>query len=104
MGIDFRACLYALSDVIINRPVPLRHFDQIYMKLPDMLLQVELIARWFNGKEVLFVGDGDAIALSLVHLCNQKLLPGESSPKRVQVIDLGVTGIPRQCREATRFG
>ena len=39
------SCRNALSDVIINRPPPLRHFDQIYMKLPDMLLQAELIGR-----------------------------------------------------------
>ena len=48
MAIDFRACLYALSDVVINRPPPLRHVDQIYMKLPDMLLQAEFIGRWFD--------------------------------------------------------
>ncbi len=36
--IDFRSRLYALSDVIKNRPRPLRIFDQIDMKLPDMLL------------------------------------------------------------------
>ncbi len=35
--IDFRSCLYALSDVIMNRPRPLRIFDQLKMKLPDML-------------------------------------------------------------------
>ncbi len=85
MPIDFRSCLNALSDVIINRPPPLRHFDQIYMKLPDMLLQAELIGRWFNGKQVFFVGDGDAIALSLVHLHSQKLLP--NGPSLVKVLD-----------------
>ncbi len=85
MPIDFRSCLNALSDVIINRPPPLRHFDQIYMKLPDMLLQAELIGRWFNGKRVVFVGDGDAIALSLVHLHGQTLLP--NGPILVKVLD-----------------
>src|SRR5207244_4937937 len=85
MSIDFRSCLNALSDVIINRPPPLRHFDQIYMKLPDMLLQAELIGRWFDGKRVLFVGDGDAIALSLVHLHSQQLLP--NGPSFVKVVD-----------------
>ncbi len=34
---DFRSCLYGLSDVIINRPTPLRVFDQIYMN-------------WIHGK------------------------------------------------------
>jgi hypothetical protein len=31
------------------------------MKLPDMLLQAEIIGRWFAGKNVVFIGDGDAI-------------------------------------------
>lgn len=85
MSIDFRACLYALSDVIINRPAPLRVFDQIYMKLPDMLLQAELISRWFKDKRVIFIGDGDAIGLSLAHLSSQKLLPG--CPQHIEVLD-----------------
>ena len=85
MSIDFRACLSALSDVIINRPKPLRIFDQIYMKLPDMLLQAELISRWFKEKRVLFIGDGDAIGLSLVHLSSQSLLPG--IPEHVTILD-----------------
>lgn len=83
--IDFRSCLYALSDVIINRPKPLRVFDQIYMKLPDMLLQAELTARWCDGKSVLFIGDGDAIALSMMHLSCQDLIKGK--PARVTVLD-----------------
>src|SRR5436309_241854 len=41
------------------------------MKLPDMLLQAELVSRWFDGMRVLFIGDGDAIALSVVHPHNQ---------------------------------
>jgi predicted methyltransferase len=85
MPIDFRSCLNALSDVIIKRPPPIRQFDQIYMKLPDMLLQAELIGRWFNGKRVCFIGDGDAIALSLVHLHRQALLP--NGPALIKVLD-----------------
>jgi predicted methyltransferase len=84
-SINFRDCLYALSDVIINRPKPLRVFDQIYMKLPDMLLQAELISRWFDKKQALFVGDGDAIGLSLMHLASQHLLHG--SPEHITVLD-----------------
>jgi predicted methyltransferase len=84
-SIDFRACLDALSDVITNRPRPLRAFDQIHMKLPDMLLQTEFISRRFAGKSAMFVGDGDAIGLSLVHLSQLDLLP--HTPARVTVLD-----------------
>ncbi len=81
----FCACLYALSDVIVNRPTPLRVFDQIYMKLPDMLLQTELTSRWFKKKRVAFIGDGDGIALALVHLSTQELLP--DCPQGIEVLD-----------------
>jgi predicted methyltransferase len=87
MSIDFRQCLYAISDVIINRPPPLRVFDQIYMKLPDMLLQAELISRWFKKKRVVFIGDGDAIALTMVHLVSLKLVPEHVLPEHVTVLD-----------------
>lgn len=85
MPIDFRKCLYALSDVIINRPPPLRAFDQIYMKIPDMLLQAELLGHWYADRKVIFIGDGDAIALAYVHLTASNLLDG--SPSHVTVLD-----------------
>jgi hypothetical protein len=47
--IDLRAALNAVSDVIQNRPRPLRDFDQIYMKAGDMVMQSEFIARWADG-------------------------------------------------------
>ena len=92
MSVDFRACLDALSEVVIHRPAPLRQFDQIYMKLPDMLLQAEHISRWFNGKDILFVGDGDAIALvQFTHLFRLTSRSGKSllanGPRSIKVLD-----------------
>ncbi len=83
--IDFRKCLNAISDVIVNRPPPLREFDQIYMKAADLLLQAELVGRWFDGRSVLFIGDGDALALCTTHLHQQELLP--TGPSAVRVLD-----------------
>jgi predicted methyltransferase len=83
--IDLRECLNAISDVIVNRPPPLREFDQIYMKAADLLLQAELVGRWFDKRSVLFVGDGDALALCATHLHQQKLLP--KGPSAVHVLD-----------------
>ena len=60
--IDLRECLNAISDVVNNRPTPLREFDQIYMKSADMLLQVDHISRHFDGKKVIFIGYADATA------------------------------------------
>ncbi len=48
--VDLRAAINAISDVVQNRPRPLREFDQIYMKTGDMVLQSELVASWANGK------------------------------------------------------
>jgi hypothetical protein len=58
--IDLRAAINAISDVIQNRPRPLRELDQIHMKAGDMVLQSELVAWWARDKKIAFIGDGDA--------------------------------------------
>ena len=35
--IDLKAAINAISDVVQNRPRPLREFDQIYMKAGDVV-------------------------------------------------------------------
>ena len=85
MAIDLRACLNVISDVVNNRPHPLREFDQIFMKTADVLLQTEHVGRLFEGKRVVFIGDGDAIGLCLVHLHNMGLV--EHGPTSVHVLD-----------------
>jgi len=46
--IDLRAAINAVSDVVQNRPRPLREMDQIYMKTGDMVMQSELVARTYK--------------------------------------------------------
>ena len=72
-SLDLRLAFNALSDVVVNRPPAIREFDQIYMKISDMLLQAELLSRWVDRKSVLCVGDGDALGLTLVHLKAQEI-------------------------------
>ena len=84
-NLDLRQAFNALSDVVVNRPEPLRDFDQIYMKISDMLLQAELLSRWVDGKSMVFIGDGDAIGLTLVHLKERGIFP--RGPKRVHILD-----------------
>ena len=43
--LDLRRSLNAISDVVNNRPRPLREFDQIFMKTADMLLQTDHVGR-----------------------------------------------------------
>jgi N4-bis(aminopropyl)spermidine synthase len=85
MEFDLRKALNAISDVVHNRPAPLREFDQIYMKVADMVIQAEYVARVFNDKDVVFVGDGDGIALSAAHLKAQNVIP--YGPKSITLLD-----------------
>src|SRR5882672_321836 len=95
--IDLRAAINAVSDVIQNRPLPLRNFDQIYMKAGDMVLQSEFVARWANGKRLAFIGDGDAISVCVALLHNRGILP--YGPSRIVVFDFD----QRICQAVKRF-
>lgn len=85
MEFDLRKAINAISDVVQNRPPPLREFDQIYMKVADMVIQAEYVARVFNRKDVVFVGDGDGIALSAAHLKAQEVI--SYGPNSITVLD-----------------
>jgi predicted methyltransferase len=83
--IDLRKAMNAVSDVIQNRPRPLREFDQIYMKAGDMVMQSEFIARWADGKRLAFIGDGDAISVCVAYLRERAIFP--YGPASVTVFD-----------------
>lgn len=85
MQVDLRAAVNAVSDVVQNRPRPLREFDQIHMKTGDMVLQSELIADWARGKRLAFIGDGDAISVCVAYLRERKVL--DYGPSRITVFD-----------------
>jgi len=83
--IDLRAAMNAISDVVQNRPRPLREFDQIYMKTGDMVMQSEFVANWANGKRLAFIGDGDAISVCVAYLQERKII--DYGPSRITVFD-----------------
>ena len=56
--IDLRAAINAISDVVQNRPHPLREFDQVYLKAGDMVLPCEMVACWTDNRAVAFIGGG----------------------------------------------
>lgn len=85
MEFDLRKAINAISDVVQNRPPPLREFDQIYMKVADMVIQAEYVARVFNSKDIVFVGDGDGIALSAAYLKAQEVI--KYGPNSITVLD-----------------
>jgi predicted methyltransferase len=83
--IDLKEAINAISDVIQNRPRPLRNVDQIYMKAGDMVLQSELVAKWSDGKRLAFIGDGDAISVCVALLRQRKIL--DYGPSLITVFD-----------------
>lgn len=83
--LDLRAAINAVSDVVQNRPLPLREFDQIYMKTGDMVMQSEFVARWAQGKRLAFIGDGDAISVCVSYLVARSIL--EDGPSYITVYD-----------------
>ena len=83
--VDLRKAINAVSDVVQNRPRPLRMFDQIYMKTGDMVLQSEMIADWADGKRLAFIGDGDAISVCVAYLRAREVL--NFGPSHITVFD-----------------
>jgi len=55
--------------------MPIRKYDQIYMKTGDLLYHLDLFAHLVAGKRVAFVGDGDAVGLALCYLASLDLVP-----------------------------
>lgn len=96
MEFDLRKAINAISDVVQNRPPPLREFDQIYMKVADMVIQAEYVARVFNKKDIVFVGDGDGIALSAAHLRAQDVIG--YGPNSITVLDFDERIVNSICR------
>lgn len=95
--IDLRAAINAVSDVVQNRPRPLRELDQIYMKTGDMVLQSEIVANWADGKKIAFIGDGDAISVCVSYLKHRNIL--NYGPSHITVFDFD----ERICNAITRF-
>lgn len=83
--VDLRKAINAVSDVVQNRPRPLRIFDQIHMKTGDMVLQSETIADWADGKRLAFIGDGDAISVCVAYLQARGVL--NFGPSKITVFD-----------------
>lgn len=75
----------AVSDVVQNRPRPLRIYDQIYMKTGDMVFQSGIVAPWAHDRRVAFIGDGDAISLCVAYLLHLGVF--EFGPKKITVFD-----------------
>lgn len=95
--INLKDAINAVSDVVQNRPRPLRNFDQIYMKTGDMVLQSELISRWADGRKLAFIGDGDAISVCVALLKHRGIF--DEGPSEVTVFDFD----ERICNAIKRF-
>lgn len=95
--INLKDAINAVSDVVQNRPRPLRDFDQIYMKTGDMVMQSELVARWAKDKRLAFIGDGDAISVCVALLKARHIF--DEGPSLITVFDFD----ERICSAVARF-
>jgi predicted methyltransferase len=83
--IDIQEAVNAVSDVVQNRPRPIRSIDQIYMKSGDLVMQAELVAHWADGKRLAFIGDGDAVSVCVAYLMSRKII--DYGPSQITVFD-----------------
>ena len=100
-NLDLREAFNAVSEVVVNRPEALREFDQIYMKISDMLLHAELVSRCVDGKDMVFLGDGDAIGLTLTYLKARGVF--NRGPAHVHILDFDERIVNSVLRFAERF-
>jgi predicted methyltransferase len=84
--IDLRQAINAISDVVQNRPRPVRQFDQIYMKTGDMVLQSEFVAAWADEQRLAFIGDGDAISICVAYLKVRGIVDYDFDERVVQAV------------------
>jgi predicted methyltransferase len=84
-GIDLLDAINKVSDVVHNRPRPLRDFDQIYMKTGDLVRQSDTVARWADDRRLAFIGDGDAVGVCIAYLKHRSVL--DHGPSKVTVFD-----------------
>lgn len=84
-GIDLLKAINKASDVVHNRPWPLREFDQIYMKTGDLVAQSEVVAGWAHGKRLAFIGDGDAVSVCVAYLRDPEMF--DFGPSKVTMFD-----------------
>jgi len=98
--VGLKDAINAVSDVVQNRPRPLREFDQIYMKTGDMVMQSEIVADWADGKRLAFIGDGDAIGVCVAYLRARDVL--DFGPSRITVFDFDERNVQAVKRFADR--
>ena len=83
--VDLRQAINAVSDVVQNRPRPIREFDQIHMKTGDVVLQSEIVADWADKRTIAFMGDGDAVSVAVAYLKVRGVL--DFGPSKITVFD-----------------
>ena len=67
-----------------DRPRPIRAIDQIFMLPGSQLIQALLAIDYLKYRDVVFVGDGDCMALVVAHLANKNVFKG---PGKMRVFD-----------------
>ena len=63
-----------VDEICYSRPIPNREYDQIYMRARNMISQALLVAKYFKDKDVVFLGDGDGMAILFTLLIENKII------------------------------
>jgi N4-bis(aminopropyl)spermidine synthase len=67
-----------------DRPYPIRAVDQIYMLPGSQAVQALLTIDYLKYRDVVFVGDGDCMAIVIAHLANKGVFKG---PAKIRILD-----------------
>jgi len=67
-----------------DRPRPIREVDQIFMLPGSQAVQALLAIDYLKYRDVVFLGDGDCMALVIAHLANRGVFKG---PAKIRILD-----------------
>jgi len=73
-----------LEELLEDRPMPLRTYDQIHMRTEDLARHIWSVAPYLEGKDVLAMGDSDGFVLGLTCAGRLGLVP---APNHIFVCD-----------------
>jgi predicted RNA methylase len=92
--------LEQLATVLLDRPRPIRTYDQIHMHIADLGAHILMLAPMMEGKRVFFMGDSDGLVLGLACAARLGIVP---APKDLLLCDFDKRVLQFVDRAARRF-
>lgn len=73
-NLELRKIIDYIDVLLYNRPLPIRQYDQIYMRAIYMLDQTDYIEKYISKKNIVFLGDGDGMSLLISMFSQNKAI------------------------------